>query len=149
MHPIRHAPGEGERITGPWDRSMVLKAGPVETRSLYSILEFTSAPGSPWSTHHIHETTEAWYVLDGELTFRLGDEMFQARAGAFVLAPGGTPHSAVNSGTTMAKYLVFFSPAGLERYLWDFGALVEAAKPGQPSQEELDSLAARYGIVTV
>jgi Cupin domain len=44
-----------------------------------------------------------WYVLDGELTFRLGETSLPAPAGSFVLAPGGTPHSQVNSGPGPAE----------------------------------------------
>jgi hypothetical protein len=51
-------------------------------------------------------------VLDGELTFRLGETILPAPAGSFLLAPGGTPHSQVNSGPGPTDYLVIF-PGGV------------------------------------
>ena len=141
--------GEGERVSGPWERSYLVKARTTDTAGAYSLVEITVPPGSPWSTHHIHSPAEAWYVIDGQLTFQLGDATFDAKAGSFVLAPGGLPHSMVNSGSTVARYLVLFSPPGLEQWYIDSAALMEAARPGEPSREAIDALAARYGIVPV
>jgi mannose-6-phosphate isomerase-like protein (cupin superfamily) len=145
---ITRAPSEGLKLAGPGGRSILLKAGSTETRGAYSLLKFTAPPGSPWSTHHIHTATEAWYVLDGELTFRLGETILPAPAGSFVLAPGGTPHSQVNSGPGPAEYLVIFSPGGLEDFFLHLSRLIESARPNQPSPDALNALAERYGIVT-
>ena len=78
---VTRAPAEGLKFSGLAGRSILLKAGSPETRSAYSILKFTAPPGSPWSTHHVHAATEAWYVLTGELTFRLGETIAPAPAG--------------------------------------------------------------------
>jgi mannose-6-phosphate isomerase-like protein (cupin superfamily) len=94
---ITRASSEGLKLAGPGGRSILLKAGSTETQGAYSLLKFTAPAGSPCSTHHVHTATEAWYVLDGELTFRLGETTLPAPAGSFVLAPGGTPHSQVNA----------------------------------------------------
>src|SRR3954452_14464688 len=40
-----------------------------------------------------HEDDEAWYVLDGRLRFRLGDDEVEAKPGAAVFAPRGVPHT--------------------------------------------------------
>jgi len=144
---VRLLPGEGERIVGPWGRSIALKASGVDTATHYSLLEFTTEPGAPWSTYHTHPTTEAWYVMEGELTFRLDGRRLAALAGSFLLAPGGVPHAVANLGSMTARYVVIFSPAGLESWFIDVASLVEAAKPGEPDPGELSALAARYGIV--
>ena len=60
---VRLLPSEGVGIAGPWRRSIVLKASGVDTATHYSLLEFTAAPGAPWSTYHTHPTTEAWCVV--------------------------------------------------------------------------------------
>ena len=39
--------------------------------------------------HVHHEDDEAWYVLEGALRFRLGEETFEVGAGGGVLAPKG------------------------------------------------------------
>jgi quercetin dioxygenase-like cupin family protein len=77
---LRLLPGEGERSAGPWGRSIVLKASGRDTATHYSLLEFMAAPRAPWSTYHRHPTTEAWYVVEGELSFRL-DGLILVRIG--------------------------------------------------------------------
>lgn len=145
--PLRLLPGEGERIAGPWGRSILQKAAGIHTAAHYSLLEFRAAPGASWSTYHTHPTTEAWYIVEGELTFRLDGRLVEAPAGSFVLAPGGVPHAAANPGTIAARYLVIFSPAGLEQWFRDVARLVDAARPHEPDPSALGLLAARYGIV--
>ncbi|HEX6828148.1 MAG TPA: cupin domain-containing protein [Burkholderiales bacterium] len=144
---VRLLPGEGEGIAGLWGRSIVLKASGLDTATQYSLLEFTAAPAAPWGTYHTHPTTEAWYVVEGELSFRLDGQRLAAPAGSFLLAPGGVPHAVANLGSVTARYVVIFSPAGLERWFVDVARLMEAVKPGEPDPGELSALAGRYGIV--
>ena len=47
---------------------------------------------------HVHYADdEAWYVLEGALRFRVGEETFDVGAGGGVLAPKGTPHAYGNA----------------------------------------------------
>jgi mannose-6-phosphate isomerase-like protein (cupin superfamily) len=56
---------------------------------------------------HIHHTDdEAWYVLEGALRFRLGDEEVEAQAGGAVIATRGTPHTYWNPRAEPARYLL-------------------------------------------
>ena len=55
------------------DRAL-LKAEASETRSAYIVRENNSMPPGRWIEPHIHGAEEeAWYVLSGELTFKIGD----------------------------------------------------------------------------
>jgi quercetin dioxygenase-like cupin family protein len=64
---------------------------------------------------HHHAFDEAFYVVDGELTFQLGDEIVTAGSGAFVFAPGGAVHTLANRSEGPARYLLLITPAGFER----------------------------------
>jgi uncharacterized cupin superfamily protein len=56
---------------------------------------------------HIHHSDdEAWYVLDGALRFRLGDDEIEAPAGGAVIAARGTPHTYWNPRPEPARYLL-------------------------------------------
>ena len=93
-------------------------AEPLSGRALgitsgdFVIVEWTAELGAHWiAPLHVHHTDdEAWYVLEGELGFRLGDEEIVARAGSAVLAPRGTPHTYWNAGNTEARYLLVMTP---------------------------------------
>ena len=59
---------------------------------------------------HKHLEDEAWYVLEGTLGFRIGDETVEAHAGSAVFAPRGTAHSYWNAGDGPARYVLVVPP---------------------------------------
>jgi mannose-6-phosphate isomerase-like protein (cupin superfamily) len=60
---------------------------------------------------HIHHSDdEAWYVLEGALRFRLGDDEVEAEAGCAVMAPRGTVHTFWNPRPEPARYLLVMTP---------------------------------------
>ena len=81
----------------------------------FVIVEWTDSgeSGYDWIAplHVHHEDDEAWYVLEGVLRFRIGDEVFDADRGTGVLAPKGTPHSFGNARRgEPARYLLVMTP---------------------------------------
>ncbi len=64
---------------------------------------------APLHVHHADD--EAWYVLEGALRFRIGDEVCEAGAGSAVFAPKGTPHAYGNARRgEPARYLLVVTP---------------------------------------
>jgi mannose-6-phosphate isomerase-like protein (cupin superfamily) len=59
--------------------------------------------------HVHHRDDEAWYVLEGALCVRKGDEVIEVRAGAAVLVPSGIVHTYWNPGPGVARYLLIMS----------------------------------------
>jgi quercetin dioxygenase-like cupin family protein len=80
------------------------------------------------SLHH-HEFDETFYVLDGELTFQVRDELLTAGPGALAFAPGGVEHTVANLGDVPARYLLLCTPAGFERYFARLAAQATGAEP--------------------
>ncbi|HVD66297.1 MAG TPA: cupin domain-containing protein [Gaiellaceae bacterium] len=78
----------------------------------FVIVVWTAEVGTRWVAplHVHHSDDEAWYVLQGTLGFRLGDDEVEAPAGAAVLARRGTAHTYWNAGTTPARYLLVLRP---------------------------------------
>lgn len=56
--------------------------------------------------HVHHRDDEAWYVLEGELCVRRGDEVIEAGAGSAVFVARGTPHTYWNPSPQRARYLL-------------------------------------------
>ena len=48
---------------------------------------------------HRHPYEEIFVMHEGEATFTLGDEQIVAKPGDVLVAPAGTPHKFVNTGT--------------------------------------------------
>jgi quercetin dioxygenase-like cupin family protein len=65
---------------------------------------------------HHHAFDEAFYVLEGELVFRLGDELRVGRPGSFAFAPRDSVHTLANLRDAPARYLLTITPGGFERY---------------------------------
>jgi hypothetical protein len=79
------------------------------------------------------------YVLEGELTRFRPDEEATLRAGDFLVAPHGTPHT-YRVGEAGARWLTTSVPAGFERFVAAAGARPYAGPA------ELARIAAAHGI---
>jgi quercetin dioxygenase-like cupin family protein len=93
-----------------------------------SVIETAPAPGAGPPLHH-HDFDEAFYVMEGELTFRLRDELLTAGPGEVVFAPRGVPHTFANLGDAPARQLIVCTPAGFERYFARMAAEREGSEP--------------------
>jgi mannose-6-phosphate isomerase-like protein (cupin superfamily) len=91
-----------------------------ETGGTYSLMEIVSPPDSGPIPHTHDDAEEAFYVLDGDLTFHVGDESFEVSTGDFVHVPRGTVHSFRVKGRP-AKYLAVYAPGGEERRFQESG----------------------------
>jgi len=96
--------GDAETITRRERRDVVL----LTERHDVSITWSRYAPGERGPDLHVHrEHTDAFYVLEGELTFALGPgaERIGVGAGGFVAVPPNVVHSFANEGSADARWL--------------------------------------------
>lgn len=75
--------------------------------------------GSPWHLHHAED--ESFYVLEGTLTFLIGDERITAGAGTYVFGPRGIPHGFQIAGDQPTRFLLMVTPAGFEGFVAELG----------------------------
>jgi uncharacterized cupin superfamily protein len=85
---------------------------------------------------------EIVYVLDGELTYYLGEQEHRARVGSCLFLPRGGEHGFVVE-TQEAHLLTLVLPARLDGYYLE---LDEAGREGGVTLERLVTVAARYGV---
>jgi quercetin dioxygenase-like cupin family protein len=81
-----------------------------------AIVENRIGPHWPGPPLHRHDFDEAFYVLEGELTFQVEDEIVTRRAGELAFAPRNVVHTLANHGDAPARYVLVITPAGFERY---------------------------------
>lgn len=99
---------------------------------------------------HLHEREiEAFYVLEGEMTFVLGSKIIPATAGSFLYVPQQTKHAFVIESEE-AKFLALASPPALEPFVDELGKPAKAhtlppLSESMPSPEQIASVAAKYG----
>jgi uncharacterized cupin superfamily protein len=76
-------------------------------------LTYASRPGGERVTErHTHQHAEAFYVLEGELTFEVGAGRETIGAGGFVAAPPGVAHSYGTAGSDPARWLIIHAKDG-------------------------------------
>jgi mannose-6-phosphate isomerase-like protein (cupin superfamily) len=94
--------------------SALFKADGAETAGLYSISEWWLEPNTKGPGPHSHPEDDVFYVLEGTMSFFLGDRWIDAPKGSFVLAPGGMTHDFENRGTVRAGALNISAPGNFE-----------------------------------
>jgi len=104
--------------------------------------------GPPPHTHSREE--ESFYVLEGEITFTIGDKQLVATVGTFANMPVGSLHSFKNTTDKTARMIISVAPAGLEQMFFEVGQLVEFGQtPPAPTKADIDKLLAvapKYGV---
>ncbi|MGA7705819.1 MAG: quercetin 2,3-dioxygenase [Solirubrobacteraceae bacterium] len=127
--------GEGEAV---WftNNLMTIKATAQSTGGAYGLIEALAPPGSGPPLHVHHREDEAFWILEGTLTVRCGDQMFTAGPGSYTFLPRDIPHTFVVEGDSPARILSICTPGGLERYFVASGRPAES--PGLPPAGPLD-----------
>src|SRR5437867_12503694 len=72
---------------------LTLKVTEGDADRRFSLVEALAFRSTEPPLHIHHHEDEAWYILDGQMTFYVGDEVLEAMAGTFVYAPSGLAHS--------------------------------------------------------
>jgi mannose-6-phosphate isomerase-like protein (cupin superfamily) len=107
--PIVVAPGGGYRLG-----NVEFLARTADTpRFNLGIIEM--AAGRVLEAHVHAEEDDAFYILEGELTFTFGGEEVPAPPGTFVLVPPGVEHGFRNDGDGPVRMLNIHAPAGFDR----------------------------------
>ena len=122
-----------------------------DTDGKYAIWEAIVPPGGGPPPHIHSREEEGFVVLEGEITFQVGEQRIVAKAGTFANIPVGTPHSFRNESDQTAKMIITVAPAGLEKMFQEVSTPVEqgattAPKPTAADIEKLLKIAPNYGI---
>jgi quercetin dioxygenase-like cupin family protein len=94
--------------------------------------------------HVHHEHIDAFYVLEGELTFELGREAetIIVSAGGFVAVPPGVAHAFRNSSDRVASWLTIHAPDG------GFAAFMRSIREGAEVEWDISAVPADGGLPT-
>jgi mannose-6-phosphate isomerase-like protein (cupin superfamily) len=107
--PIVVPPGQGHRVG-----NVEFLARTADTpRFTFGIIEI--APGRELEQHVHADEDDAFYILEGEMTFTHGEEDLSAPPGTFVLVTPGIEHGFRNDGEVPVRMLNIHAPAGFDR----------------------------------
>jgi quercetin dioxygenase-like cupin family protein len=121
-----------------------------DTQGQFALVEQVSRQGNVPPPHIHHREDEVFYVLEGEMTFSVGDRTIKATPGTLAFVPRGVVHSfALDS--EQVRVLVMFTPAGFEGFFKECGVpapsmtLPPPAEPPYSEIQKMMALAPTYG----
>lgn len=143
-------PGEGTTVGIVGDVYRYLATG-KETDGKYALMEAIVSPGGGPPPHVHTREEEAFYLLEGEITFWLGEERRVLSAGMFANVPTRLLHAFRNESEKPARMLILVAPAGLEQMFLEVGQLLPpgttvAPPPSAAEIEKLLAVAPGYGV---
>ena len=147
--PTLRKPNEGRTIAVVGDVYRFIATG-EETAQRYAMWEAIVPPGGGPPPHIHSREEESFYILEGEITFTVGEEKIVATAGMFANMPVGSLHSFKNTSDKLARMIISVAPAGLEKMFFEVGQPVAFGdEPPPPSKAEIEKLltvAPNYGV---
>jgi quercetin dioxygenase-like cupin family protein len=100
------------------------------TQDALSLIELAVPAGWDGPPLHHHGFDETFYILEGEVTFQLDDDVVTRGPGELVFAPRDAIHTLANLSERPARYLLVCTPGGFERrFEPERGGSVAAGRP--------------------
>jgi mannose-6-phosphate isomerase-like protein (cupin superfamily) len=116
----------------------------------------TQPPGVATPLHRHRNEAEAFFLVEGRMSYQAGEEIFELHDGCFIYLPEGLPHAFRIRGEAPARILALTLPAGLLGLYDEVGVpATEHRLPGSDAQtpeEEIPrwvEVAPRYGLEVV
>lgn len=107
-----------------------------ESNGRLTVLEGVVLNGGP--PVHVHQgEDEVVVVLEGALTYRVGDEHGVREAGGLLWFPRLVPHAVANLSGSPCRFLTIVTPAGIEDFFRaqrDYLASLPAGVPPDPAE---------------
>jgi quercetin dioxygenase-like cupin family protein len=136
-------PGQGP----VWDmapgRSAVLKLLGGETADSVMMFEEVAPRGTATPVHLHRDSDEVTYVLSGEYTFKIGDEVTSGGPGTCAFIPRGVPHAWKNTGPDTGRALFIYTPAKAGKFFEDMSRMQRALS--SMNDDEIATLLPDYG----
>ena len=147
MGAVIHEPGEGERHPVGAASEVVIKATGDDSAGSFFLSESVIEAGFPGPPPHRHaHLHDMFYVLEGTLRMRVGDDERDVGPGTFVCVPPGVVHSFRNATGEFVRFLNFNTPSGWEHYMRELG---EAARSGPLTSDAIGRIASRHDFERV
>jgi quercetin dioxygenase-like cupin family protein len=125
-------------------------AGGEKTGGTLAVIEAALAPHSGGTPLHVNTLEDENYcMIEGTLTFRLGERTLDAPAGAFVHIPKGVVHTHWHATAAPVRLLGFPAPAGFEMFFADLADLVASMPPGPPDMSRMAAVYEKYCLRVV
>jgi quercetin dioxygenase-like cupin family protein len=135
------APAEGKTVM-LFGVRFSYKVVSADSGGSLAALEVEIPPRTLVKPHSHSREDEFSLVISGTVGARVGDQVLEAAAGAYLVKPRGTPHAMWNTASVPARVVEILSPGGLEDYFEELAPILAEHR----TPPEYYQLAERYGI---
>jgi quercetin dioxygenase-like cupin family protein len=125
-----------------------------DTQGQFALQEHVGRKGNVPPPHIHHREDETFYVLEGEMTFFIGDRTIKAAPGTMVFAPRDVVHS-FTIDSEQVRILVMNTPAGVEEFFKECSVPAPSMTLPPPAEisyseiQKMMALAPKYGYEIV
>jgi quercetin dioxygenase-like cupin family protein len=125
-----------------------------ESAGRLGVAVVTQPPGIATPLHRHTREAEAFYLLEGGMTYRAGEDDYELGPGCFIYLPQGLPHAFRTHGPGPVRYLALTEPGHLLGLYDEVGVPATAHRipgegEGRPMAEEIarwNEAGPRYGL---
>jgi quercetin dioxygenase-like cupin family protein len=145
--------GEGPAT---WSMGMLFERmlGAGESDGSFGVALVTQAPGSATPLHVHRREAEAFYVLEGSIAYRAGEDVHRLEPGGFIYLPTDVPHAFRITGAAPARFLALAAPSSILSMYEEIGVSARERRlpDAPPTPEDVGrwtQTAERYGVEVV
>jgi quercetin dioxygenase-like cupin family protein len=128
-----------------FQQTMTVLASGRETNGVLGAVEVVSPIGAAPPLHVHHREDEAFYILEGDYSVFVGDDVIAGVPGTWVWGPRDVPHG-YQVHSPLGRHLSLTMPAGFEDFFEEVADLAAPSADPRRAMSQLASVAARYGV---
>jgi quercetin dioxygenase-like cupin family protein len=128
-----------------FNQTIAILAAASDTNGALGAVEVASPGGAVPPLHVHHREDEAFYVVEGEYSVFVGDDVIPASPGTWVWGPRDVPHG-YQIHSEGGRHLSLTMPGGFEAFFEEVAAFASPDANPRDEMSRFAAVAARYGV---
>jgi quercetin dioxygenase-like cupin family protein len=128
-----------------FQQTITLLASAGVTHGVLGAIEVASPGGAAPPLHVHHREDEVFYVLEGDYSIFVGDDVIPGRPGTWVWGPRDVPHG-YQVHSPVGRHLSLTVPGGFEAFFEEVEHLATPSTDPRDALGDLRAVAAGYGV---
>ena len=126
-------------------QTIAVLASASDTNGVLGAVEVAGPRGAVPPLHVHQREDEAFYVVEGEYSMLVGDDVITASPGTWVWGPRGVPHG-YQIHSARGRHLSLTMPGGFEAFFEEVASIATPDANPRNEMSRLVTVAARYGV---
>jgi quercetin dioxygenase-like cupin family protein len=126
-------------------QTIAVLASASDTNGVLGAVEVAGPRGAVPPLHVHQREDEAFYVVEGEYSVLIGDDVITASPGTWVWGPRGVPHG-YQIHSERGRHLSLTMPGGFEAFFEEVASIATPDANPRNEMSRLVTVAARYGV---